>query len=205
MTAWDVLLKCGICELPVDLRKVCKGLGIGLFSYSQGYSIIQKLGLVHHTIGADGFLFQADGVSIAFYNQQQPLTRRNFTIAHEIGHFALGHACIDGAVRREPGNKNDPEEKEANLFSSMLLAPTCVLRGMKVDSAYSIENLCAISYQAANISWDKLQRLCSLDDAYMAERGYSYFFRSSTEWKVYKQFEPFIRNHLANHQISLRR
>lgn len=55
MTAWDVLLKCGICELPVDLRKVCKGLGIGLFSYSQGYSIIQKLGLVHHTIGADGF------------------------------------------------------------------------------------------------------------------------------------------------------
>lgn len=57
----------------------------------------------------------------------------------------------------------------------MLLAPTCVLRGMKVDSAYSIENLCAISYQAANISWDKLQRLCALDDAYMAERGYSYF------------------------------
>ena len=87
----------------------------------------------------------------------------------------------------------------------MLLAPTCVLRGMKVDSAYSIENLCAISYQAANISWDKLQRLCALDDAYMAERGYSYFFRSSTEWKVYKQFEPFIKNHLANHQISLRR
>lgn len=45
MTAWDVLLKCGICELPVDLRKVCKGLGIGLFSYSQGYSIIQNLDL----------------------------------------------------------------------------------------------------------------------------------------------------------------
>lgn len=44
MTAWDVLLKCGICELPVDLRKVCKGLGIGLFSYSQGILLSKNLG-----------------------------------------------------------------------------------------------------------------------------------------------------------------
>lgn len=65
MTAWDVLLKCGICELPVDLQKVCKGLGIGLFSYSQGYRIIQKFGLVQYAIGADGFLFQIDDFAIA--------------------------------------------------------------------------------------------------------------------------------------------
>lgn len=55
MTAWDVLLKCGIFELPVDLQKVCKGLGIGLFSYSQGYRIIQKFGLVQYAIGAGRF------------------------------------------------------------------------------------------------------------------------------------------------------
>lgn len=120
MTAWDVLLKCGICELPVDLQKVCKGLGIGLFSYSQGYRIIQKFGLVQYAIGADGFLFQIDDFAIAFYNQQQSKGRRNFTIAHEIGHFALGHANTDGAVRREPGSKNDSDEIEANSFAARL-------------------------------------------------------------------------------------
>ena len=64
MTAWDDLLKCGICELPVDLQKVCKGLGIGLFSYSQGYRIIQKFGFVEYVSGADGLLFQIDDVAI---------------------------------------------------------------------------------------------------------------------------------------------
>ena len=205
MTAWDVLLKCGICELPVDLQKVCKGLGIGLFSYSQGYRIIQKFGLVQYAIGADGFLFQIDDFAIAFYNQQQSKGRRNFTIAHEIGHFALGHANTDGAVRREPGSKNDSDEIEANSFAAQLLTPACILRALKIDGTYAIASSCGVSLQAANICRERLKKLYKLDDQYMADRGYSYFFRSSTEWKVYKQFESFIKNHLANHQISLRR
>ena len=57
MTAWEVLWRCGISELPVDLGQVCRRLGLGLYSYTQGYELLRRYNLTQHVRGADGFLF----------------------------------------------------------------------------------------------------------------------------------------------------
>ena len=44
-----------------------------------------------------------------------------------------------------------------------------------------------------------MERLLELDAQYMAERGRSYFFRSPWEWRIYQQFEPFIRSTAPRH------
>jgi Zn-dependent peptidase ImmA (M78 family) len=53
--------------------------------------------------------------SIAF-NENHPWCRRRFTLAHEIGHLLLGHACSEG-------NRALHNEKEANTFAAELLMP----------------------------------------------------------------------------------
>ena len=60
MTAWEVLWRCGISELPVDLGQVCRRLGLGLYSYTQGYELLRRYNLAQHVHGADGFLFREE-------------------------------------------------------------------------------------------------------------------------------------------------
>ena len=54
--------------------------------------------------------------------------RRNFTIAHELGHYALGHYkgdefhCDESKIKDDE-EVSDNQEKEANYFASCFLLP----------------------------------------------------------------------------------
>ena len=55
--------------------------------------------------------------------------RKNFTLAHELGHFALQHylrkasfMCTENHIKEE-GDANSEQEKEANYFASCFLLP----------------------------------------------------------------------------------
>ena len=196
MTAWEVLLHCGIDALPVDLGRVCGQLGIGLYSYTQGYELLRRYGLGAYTRGADGFLFrEEDGpLAVIFYEPSQPRGRRCFTIAHEIGHYALGHCSAgENTVRRAEEDRDSPEERAADRFAAQLLAPACVLRGLGLSTPFAIGQTCGLSGQASEVCAARMRRLLAEDARSMAERGSSSFFRSPTEWQLYRQFEPFIR------------
>ncbi len=56
------------------------------------------------------------------FNGNHPWCRRRFTIAHEIGHLLLGHACND---RQDDGSHN---ETEANIFAAELLMPLSLIK-----------------------------------------------------------------------------
>lgn len=83
-------------------------------------------------------------VSIVLYNEEQPnIRRRNFTLAHEIGHIYLGH--------EEDATE---EETEANMFASELLMPTGLVWELfrRTRGVLSPDDLCqvfAVSRQAA--------------------------------------------------------
>ena len=69
------------------------------------------------------------------YNQSQHVHRQRFTVAHEIGHFLLGH------TREASPDKQPPEEiieKEANEFASELLMP---LEMLKTDFKNGISDM----------------------------------------------------------------
>ncbi len=56
------------------------------------------------------------------FNGNHPWCRRRFTIAHEIGHLLLGHACTG---RQDDGSH---DETEANVFAAELLMPKIILK-----------------------------------------------------------------------------
>ena len=81
--------------------------------------------------GYDGFSVAGlKGQTFILYNDQSPLCRQRFTVAHELGHLLLRH---QGHIRRH--------EEEADFFASLLLLPDAVLnllrsRGISLTEAF---------------------------------------------------------------------
>lgn len=180
MTAWEVLWRCGISELPVDLGQVCRRLGLGLYSYTQGYELLRRYNLAQHVHGADGFLFREEDGPLAaiFYRPEQSQGRRCFTIAHEIGHFALGHRRRGQHSAPLGGGQGQPPRARGRPIR--LPAPGPLLRpaGPGPAHPFAIGQRCRLSLRAAEVCASRMERLLELDAQYMAERGRSYFFRS---------------------------
>lgn len=67
-----------------------------------------------------------DNLGTSFsYEQDNPLTKRHFTLCHELGHFILKH---DGSYFTESvDNQESILEREANVFSAIVLMPDIVL------------------------------------------------------------------------------
>ena len=68
-------------------------------------------------------------------NKNHPKTRQRFTIAHELGHFLLGHGSgmyNDGVVQ----NRN--KERNANHFAAELLMPLDKINAM-IEYGFSKE------------------------------------------------------------------
>lgn len=73
------------------------------------------------------------GRTLILYNDQSPLCRQRFTVAHELGHLLLHH---QGHLRRH--------EEEADFFASLLLLPDAVLnllhsRGFSLTEAFLMQ------------------------------------------------------------------
>lgn len=84
--------------------------------------------------------------------------RARFTIAHELGHYFLGH---EGQRRRNPnkglyvGSKERAQESEANIFASYFLVPTKLAWDAK--NPEEISDRFQVSLQAAEIAFDRVQ------------------------------------------------
>lgn len=67
-----------------------------------------------------------DNLGTSFsYEQDNPVAKRNFTLCHELGHFILKH---DGSYFTESvDNQESILEREANVFSAIVLMPDIVL------------------------------------------------------------------------------
>ncbi|HYT69426.1 MAG TPA: ImmA/IrrE family metallo-endopeptidase [Vicinamibacterales bacterium] len=113
---------------PVDPHKVAKLVGLHVISDDLGPDV-------------SGLLIRKGEQVLIAVERSDPPNRRNFTIAHEIGHHMLGHQFESGAhVHVDKGNyisqrgpKSskgvDPKEVEANQFAAALLMPSTHVRG----------------------------------------------------------------------------
>jgi len=65
------------------------------------------------------------------YNSKEPPMRQRFTVAHEIGHYALGHGDYFRDPIRNFSTRNfDPKEAQANRFAAELLMPEIAVSGL---------------------------------------------------------------------------
>ncbi len=73
-----------------------------------------------------------DSKGIMIVNAQESAARRNFTIAHELGHYLLGHLADPtyGVLYRRPIGESPSTaiEQEANCFAANLLVPEQMLK-----------------------------------------------------------------------------
>ena len=68
-----------------------------------------------------GLTVRSGNTRLILYDASQPLARRNFTIAHEIGHLLLCHSGEE--------TKHAREEREANRFAAEVLLPRIAVAG----------------------------------------------------------------------------
>ena len=117
--AWRVLEENSIVTPPINAAALAKTYGIEAFEavFNPGYDHIA------------GFInFEANKILV---NAKEHHARKNFTIAHELGHLLLGHNKENGytVLLRNPDPRyKTPVEQEANVFAANVLVPTPFLQ-----------------------------------------------------------------------------
>jgi Zn-dependent peptidase ImmA (M78 family) len=110
--ATRLLKECQIINPPVRIGVIAKKLDLIVES---GNPAILDL-FIKKNLSA--FISLED--KIVVYNSTHPTVRNRFSVAHEIGHFILGHSFNNDIFNL---NSQDPREIEANIFASELLMP----------------------------------------------------------------------------------
>ena len=91
-----------------------------------------------------------DEIGTSFsYERDNPKVKQNFTLCHELGHFILNHngSCFTESIY----NKEDILEREANIFSAVVLMPDIVLLSKiyySCESFQNVQNSLEVSKQA---------------------------------------------------------
>lgn len=127
-----------------------------------------------------GLLFQENGRVIIGVNALHARTRQRFTIAHELGHMALGHVGlhIDRGFRillrdEVSSQATNPEEIAANTFAAELLMPATLIRqdfseiGAEYDDEQLVQRLAEryrVSLQAMMFRLTNLGFIAQLSD-----------------------------------------
>lgn len=88
------------------------------------------------------------GISFS-YEKDNPKVKQNFTLCHELGHFVLNHngTCFTESVE----NQESLLEREANIFSALVLMPDIVLLSKiyySCDSFQEVQESLEVSKQA---------------------------------------------------------
>ncbi|MCB9352506.1 MAG: ImmA/IrrE family metallo-endopeptidase [Lewinellaceae bacterium] len=120
--AWKILLEAGIKKPQVDVNKVAKHLKMEIREENLGEDISALL------------VIRNGKAIIGIHNDHYP-TRQRFSIAHEIGHYVLGHERQGMFIDKHEhhfsifyrnslsSEGTDQQEIEANAFAAALLMP----------------------------------------------------------------------------------
>lgn len=154
--AKEMIADLGITALPVD-----------------PFSIVTELDIIVAEEDADNFdgclLRSISGARIILNKNIGSQGRKNFTLAHEIGHYSIpthrgDYKCL--AKHLDPFGKNPPEETEANKFASELLLPESLFKPLVHQFKPDFEDLsdlaviCNTSLTATTLKYVSLTAEC---------------------------------------------
>jgi len=138
-------------QIPVPIVDLC---------HAEGIKVLES-GFTDPEIS--GLIFGVEGRYTIYINQDDPSTRKRFTIAHELGHYLLhlrdqesdkGFRDLRQPIQtalRNPDNIS-PYEREANLFAAAILMPEPqVLEYEPVADVVSLAQIFSVSAQAMRI------------------------------------------------------
>ncbi len=174
--SWQCLIDCKTASLPLSISYICEFYN-GKVLNNSDVDMLKK--------GESGRVYLIDGYPYVVVNDKENRKRIRFTIAHELGHYLLGHLGSDiTKTNREYKNAKPIQETEADMFAARLLAPACVLWGIRANTAEQISTVCDISITAARYRADRMKVLYQRN----------MFLTLPLERQLYEQFEEYIRN-----------
>ena len=105
---------CDIHSFPFSCKEVIAHYGYRLLTYHQAAGQKEELYEICRLYSEDAFLDRTN--RLVLYNPHVPGERPRFSQMHELGHIILDHHGED-----------EEQEKEANMFAGMLLAPSMAI------------------------------------------------------------------------------
>lgn len=141
------------------------------------------------------------GISFS-YERDNPKVKQNFTLCHELGHFILKHkgTCFTESV----DNQECLLEREANIFSAVVLMPDIVLLSKiyySCDTFKRVQNSLEVSKQALYFRLldllreyfpDREDKIKQAIDAYIEnENGPIYFLFHDIKNLLIKEFNQY--------------
>ncbi len=135
-----ILKKLDTTEPPIPIEKIAEFFSIKIVPYPNFPDNIS------------GTIIEQNGIMIIGVNSNHPSVRQRFTIAHELGHFLLGHELGEKKLEDVFDRPTD-KEKDANEFAAQLLMPIDFLKqdaGRKMKIA-DLARLYKVSEQAMSI------------------------------------------------------
>lgn len=135
-----ILNKLNIDKPPIPLEKISDFFGISIINYPKFPDSVS------------GTIIKEEDLLAIGVNENHAISRQRFTIAHELGHYVLGHD--EHKILDDTFDKNSDKEKEANIFAAELLMPYEMLKQDLNAQAWDIPRLSkryGVSEQAMSI------------------------------------------------------
>lgn len=120
-------------SLPINVKEIARRMGIEVIENP----MMTESGMIE---------ISANGSATITVNSTEFGPRKNFTIAHEIGHYALGHVSLSNTLLRDEASNFMtgtfiPVEREANKFAAALLMPSRMIHFAIKEGHVSIASL----------------------------------------------------------------
>ena len=140
------------------------------------------------------------------YEQDNPVTKRHFTLCHELGHFILEH---DGSYFTESvENQESILEREANVFSAIVLMPDIVLLSKiyySCDSFHKVKEDLEVSKQALYFRLIDLLRVYQVDTESVIKQAVDEFLdgQNASLHHYFHQLKEILIEEFNQYQPSL--
>lgn len=147
----SLFIKCEVNSFPVDCIQILESYGYSIHSYKEIADLNQSLYRICSKLTKDAFVNHKSKKIV--FNNEMPEGRIRFSLAHELGHIALGHT-----------RSTSTTESEANFFASNFLAPRIAIHFAKCKNQNDVSKIFNITHEAADyafISYRKWHRYIS--------------------------------------------
>jgi hypothetical protein len=178
--AVNLLLRQNLTSLRFDVLKFKFSFTIAFDTIENYCSQTRQRAQDLYSMSHDAMTFSSHGVHVVLYSSGiKNSRRRNFTLAHEIGHITLGHDVL-----------GDHIEREADMFAAELLAPRALIRELsRIGYKITPDLLCDSFY---------ISRSCA--EARMNCLKY-YYNISENERRLIEKCRPFLYDN-DSHYLS---
>ena len=153
----DFFFEFNVCNFPIQIIDIIDSIpNCILCTYNEFVSAFgsSRSGYIQQRIKSeDGFIMLHKGDYFIVFNDRIEIGRRNFTLAHELGHLYLGHLTDFSETSLNRGGLTKAAykvlENEANAFARNILAPITIIDEARMLWS-TVQNVFEVTYKASN-------------------------------------------------------